>query len=312
MELTAKIARINYYNKDNGYAVMIVSLEKDQFKILKTKGHLIGNKLVVVGNLDRQPIVDEEYTFEGEFIRDQNYGLQFKFETFKRCNINSVDALIQYLSSELFYGVGVVTAKTIVNHFGSDTLNIIRKDPAALTSIGIKGATAKVIHDTIMENYNSEETMMFFINNGITMDMCHKIISVLGTNAIDIVKEKPYILMEKIERFGFIKNDTFALKMGIKKDSKERLVALIHYVLKDAIYSTGNSYIYKSDLLAKVNKYLKDTTIDDNKFTTIIQLLVNDKKIFETSDGLLFDYDLYTKENELADFIISKLKSNDL
>ena len=68
MELTAKIARINYYNKDNGYAVMIVSLEKDQFKILKTKGHLIGNKLVVVGNLDRQPIVDEEYTFE-EFIK---------------------------------------------------------------------------------------------------------------------------------------------------------------------------------------------------------------------------------------------------
>ena len=312
MELTGVISRINYYNKDNGYAVIIVTLKKDQFTILKNKGHLIGNKLVVVGNLDRQPIVNEEYIFDGEFVRDQNYGLQFKFTSFKRFNFDSVDSIIQYLASELFFGVGLVTAKKIVNHYGQDTLNVIQKDPDALTNIGIKGATAKVIYDTLKDNRSSQETTMFFINYGITMDMCHKIIATLGSNAMEIVKEKPYILMEKIDRFGFIKNDSFALKMGIRKDSKERLYALIHHVLKDVIYSTGNSYVYKTDLLAKVNKFLKDTVIDDAKFTTVLQTLINEKKIFESSDGLLFDYDLYNKEKELADLITTKLRSSKL
>lgn len=309
MELTGVIARINYYNKDNGYAVLILSLEKDQFTILKNKGHLIGNKLVVVGTLDRQPVINEEYTFEGEFVRDQNYGLQFKFTSFSRFSFNSVDSIIQYLSSALFYGVGEVTAKKIVDVYQEETLNVIRKDPEALTKIGIKGATAKIIYDTIKENYLSEETTMFFINYGITMNMCHKIIATLGPNAIEIVKEKPYILMEKIERFGFIKNDLFALKMGIKKDAKERLIAVIHHVLKESIYTSGNSYVYKTDLFAKVNKFLKDVTIDDTKFTNTLQTLINDKKIFESNDGLLFDYDLYNKERDLADLIVTKLKS---
>lgn len=312
MELTGVIARINYYNKDNGYAVLIVSMEKDQFTILKNKGHLIGNKLVVVGTLDRQPIINEEYTFVGEFVRDKNYGLQFQFSSFSRFSFNSVDSIIQYLSSALFYGVGEVTAKKIVDVYQEDTLNVIRKDPNALTKIGIKGATAKIIYDTINENHMSEEITMFFINYGITMNMCHKIVSTLGPNAIAIVKEKPYILMEKIERFGFVKNDLFALKMGIKKDAKERLIAVIHHVLKESIYSSGNSYVYKTDLFAKVNKFLKDVTIDDTKFTNTLQTLIIDKKIFETNDGLLFDYDLYNKERDLSELIVNKLKSSKL
>ena len=41
MEITALVSRVNYYNKENGYAVMIVTLEKDQFKILKTNFRIV-------------------------------------------------------------------------------------------------------------------------------------------------------------------------------------------------------------------------------------------------------------------------------
>ena len=312
MELTGIITRINYYNPDNGYSVLIVTLEKENLKILETKSHLIKNKLIVVGNLDRKPILDEEYTFEGDFVRDQNYGLQFKFESFKRHNLNSVDSIIQYLSSDLFFGIGLVTARNIVKNFGTEALDIIRNNPDALKAIGIKGAAIKVLHDTITENFNSQEIVMFFINHGITMTMCHKIVASLGPNAIQIVKDNPYILMDKIERFGFMKNDAFALRLGIKKDSKERLFAVIQYVLKETIYSTGNSYVLKTDLFNRVNKFLKDTTITDVQFINTLQELKNNKKVFESNDGLIFDYGLYTKENELAGYIANKLKSSRL
>ena len=158
-------------------------------------------------------------------------------------------------------------------------------------------------------NKNSQDTMLFFINHGITMDMCHKIINTIGPNAVAIVKEQPYILMDKIERFSFIKNDALALKMGIEKNSKTRLLALISYVLKDTLYQTGNSYITKQDLYISTNKFLKDTSIDLEFFLDVIEDLKNNRVIFESIDGLIFDYNLYYKENTLADYITRKLTS---
>ena len=309
MELNAVIQRVNFYNADNGYSVVLVSLNKNQYSLLKKSGNLIGNKLVVVGVFDRQPILDEEYTFFGEFVRDPNYGLQFKFDNFNRISLNSPEALIQYLSSDLFPGIGVVTAKNIVNSLGTDAIELILKDKNILKEVGVKPKNIDIIYETILSNKNSQDTMLFFINHGITMDMCHKIINTIGPNAVAIVKEQPYILMDKIERFSFIKNDALALKMGIEKTSKTRLLALISYVLKDALYQSGNSYITKQDLFISTNKFLKDTTIDLEYFLEILEDLKNNRVIFESTDGLIFDYNLYYKENTLADYITRKLTS---
>lgn len=307
MEIHAIISRVNFYNKDNGYSVLLVSLEKNQYQILKKKSHLIGNKLVVVGNLDRVPLIDEEYTFIGDFTKDANYGLQFKFTEFKRSSLENSEGLISYLSSELFVGIGIVTAKNIVKELGTDCINKIINDKNCLLSIGIKKSQADTIYNTLVDNKNSQEAMLFFINNGISMEMCHRILNTFGSDAVSIVKESPYILMEKIERFGFVKNDAFALRMGIKKDSKIRLLAVMSYVLKNAIYSTGNSYLQRSDLLMYVNKFLEGITIDEVLYNEVLEELKIKKVIFESTDNLIFDYSLYEKERKLALLITNKL-----
>ena len=312
MELSGVITRINFYNQDNGYSVVLVSLKKDQFTLLKKSGNLIGNKLVVVGTFDRKPVLDEEYTFIGEFVRDANYGLQFKFENFRRTTINSPDALIQYLSSDLFPGIGIVTAKNIINSLGTDAIDLILQDKNVLKQVGIKPKNIDVIYETILVNKNNQDAMLFFINYGITLDMCHKIINTLGNNAVAIVKEQPYILMEKIERFSFIKNDALAIKMGIPKDSKIRLKALISYVLQETLYQLGNSYINKQDLFIATNKFLKDITITYDLYIEVLNELINDKIVFVDTNGLVFDYNLYYKENTLASLIVQKLSKTKL
>ena len=192
---------------------------------------------------------------------------------------------------------------------GTDAIEVILKDKNILKEVGVKPKNIDIIYETILNNKNSQDTMLFFINHGITMDMCHKIINTIGPNAVAIVKEQPYILMDKIERFSFIKNDALALKMGIEKNSKTRLLALISYVLKDTLYQTGNSYITKQDLYISTNKFLKDTSIDLEFFLDVLEDLKNNRVIFESIDGLIFDYNLYYKENTLADYITRKLTS---
>ena len=131
------------------------------------------------------------------------------------------------------------------------------------------------------------------------MDMAHKIISIFGDMAKEMVLENPYILMEKIERFGFKKNDAFALKIGIKENSIVRLKALITYVLQESLYSVGNSYIAKIDLYDYTIKYLGQD-IDVDVYDKVLEILSSNKKIYIDINKNIFDYKMYIQELELA------------
>ncbi len=310
MKVTGTISRINFYNKKNGYTVALFDLEAEEYSIAKRKSHLIGNRLTVVGIFDRLALPEEEYTLNGEFVKDPTYGLQFHFDTFERKNLYTESSVINYLSSEIFPEIGEKTAKIIVKKLGVDAIDKIAKDRTILDGLGINSKKADTIYSIVIENRANEETILFFIQYGISMDTCHKIVARLGINAVEMVKESPYILMEKIDHFGFLKNDAFALKMGIAKDSDVRLKAVIKYTLKQYIYSSGNSHIDRHSLMQLLTKYLRDIeAIPYERFEEILKILIKDKQLYMNNDGWLFDYELYEKENKLAQVIVNKLQS---
>ncbi|MBQ8293415.1 MAG: ATP-dependent RecD-like DNA helicase [Bacilli bacterium] len=312
MQISGIISRVTYHNKNNGYTVAVLSLNADEYSIMRKKSKLIGNQLTVVGCFDRLVLPDEEYILEGDFTKNDTYGLQFKFESFSRKNVYTESGIISYLSSDIFPGIGLKTAKTIVEHLGVEAIDKIYQDKKVLEGIGIKPKKIDEIYQVIVDNKASEETILFFLNNGISMDFCHKIVSKLGPNAVEIVKENPYILMEKIERFGFIKNDAFAIKMGIDKKSPIRLRAVTTYVLKDMIFNSGDSYLDIHSLYQGVIKYLRDEELlSKDDYLELVKDMVKDKIIYQNNAGWIFDYDLYNNEIDLANNIIKRLSSVD-
>lgn len=112
---------------------------------------------------------------------------------------------------------------------------------------------------------------------------------------------------KKIERFGFKKNDAFALKIGIKENSIVRLKALITYVLQETLYSVGNSYIAKIDLYDYTVKYLGQD-IDGELYDKVLENLASNKKIYIDIDKNIFDYKMYIQELELASELSKMLK----
>lgn len=301
------IERINYYNPENGYTVAILELDYKDKNIAMKKTRIIGNTIATVGFLDREPKIYEEYTFEGDFVRDRNYGLQFKFTKFIRTTVKNEQGIISYLSSSMFPGIGPKIAKTIIESLGTDCIEKIKNDHHVLDEINITDKQRSVITSGIISDELNQETVLFFLDNGITLDTSHKIISIFGDMAKEIVLENPYILMEKIDRFGFKKNDTFALKIGVKEDSVVRLKALIGYVLQEALYSVGNSYIQKGDLYDYTNIYL-GKEIDGKVYNEVLNILSENKKIYIDELGNIFDYKMYIQELELALEISKMLK----
>ncbi len=305
--LSGIITRINYYNPENGYTIAVLELDYKDKNVAMKKTRIIGNTIAVVGFFERKPSENEEYTFDGDFVRDKNYGLQFKFTKFIRKTVKNEQGIISYLSSNMFPGIGPKIAKILIEELGIDCLSKIKENNKVLDKIKLTDKQKSVIITGLLTDDANQEAVLFFLDNGITMDVSHKIISIFGDMAKEIVVSNPYILMEKVDRFGFKKNDAFALKIGVKPNSVIRLKALLAYVLNEALYSIGNSYISKGDLYDHTTRYLEQE-IDSTVFEEVLSILSEEKKIYIDEEKNIYDYKMYIQELELAFTLAQMLK----
>ena len=99
MQLKGQITDIIYKNEVNGYTICVVQNEECE--------------TTVVGYL---PFIEVHDTLvmQGRFVVHQDYGEQFKVDTFEKILPETTDGLINYLGSGIIAGVGKATAKKIV------------------------------------------------------------------------------------------------------------------------------------------------------------------------------------------------------
>ena len=307
-KIEGMIERVLFHNKDNGYTVASFLIDFNKIPISVKKAKIMGNKTTVVGVFDRVPVEDEEYILEGEFIKDPKFGLQFRFSGFERKGFLTHYGIVNYLSSDLFPGVGLKAATLVVEALGIDCLDKIKKDPTVLDSINITLKQKTAIRTGVFKDNETQNATVFLMNHGVTIDMANKIISALeGLKVIDIVSDNPYMLIDKVERFGFKKADALAESIGISKTAICRLKALLCFCLKEVLYASGNSYISKSDLYTAINKYTGEE-IEKDKYNDVINMLYSEKKIYIDEENNIYDYNNYLAEVELAQEISLFLK----
>lgn len=306
--IEGSIARVVYYNKDNGYTVASMNVKINPSDITNLKKRIITDTLTIVGVFDRLIVEDEAFELTGDFVKDPKFGLQFRFKSFKRLDFTSKNGVVSFLSSELFPGIGVKTAKQVVEKLGLDAIEKIKRDPKVLDLVKLSTEEKDTITKGICESNSSQELIVFLLDHGITIEMAHKIDKALkGKEAIQLIKENPYALIDKVERFGFKKADALAENLGIKKSAPCRLKALLVYGLNEVLYSTGNSYISKGELYVALIRYIGEE-IPKIDYENSLNALETEHKIYIDPTGNIYDYKNYSLEIELAKEIASFLK----
>ncbi len=241
IEIKGKIIDIIYRNEENNYTIASIDSNNEY--------------IVITGYL---PVLNEDETmiFTGSFVMHKTYGEQFKVESYKIVEPEDTEGILKYLKSGIVRGIGPSLAKSIVDKFGKETLDIIKFNPNKLLSIhGIGEKKLEEITESFAESRNMSEAIMFLQKYDISLNYSLKIYSEFKERTIKEISKNPYILAEKIRGIGFIKADSIARLIGIEKNSPYRIRSGIKYILT-LIINNGHTFLAEEKLIKEASDLL--------------------------------------------------------
>lgn len=297
MKLEGQLEEIIYQNETNSYTIATLQTEEEIF--------------TVVGYL---PFINEGdcLELEGKFVTHQEYGRQFKIDTFEKKMPQTVDALERYLASGIVKGIGPSTAKKIVDKFGEETIAIFKFEPKRLAEIkGISENGAIEMAEEFNTKWELWQIVGFLEKFGINASNSKKVYEALGTDAIEEITKNPYVLVDITYGVDFFKIDKMALDIGIDVNSYQRIGAGIRYGLILASYN-GNTCVQKENLYDFVKNKLsvEEKYIDE----VVINLKATGKIVVETIEEKewIFLEEFYRVEKNIAQRIYMMMKTKNM
>ncbi|MBA4493007.1 ATP-dependent RecD-like DNA helicase [Paenactinomyces guangxiensis] len=284
-----------FYNEENGYGVYLM-------QVTEASDSLDEEEITVVGHFLR-PHEDEVYTCYGEWREHPKFGRQYHVNRTKKELPRSKEAIIKYLSSGLFEGVGKKTAEKIVEHLGTETLEKIAVNPEVLTEIkGVTSARAQKIADSLHEHHALEQAMVFLYQFGIGPALALKIVQTYKQQTISLIKENPYRLIDDIDGVGFRRADEIARQQGLSEDSPERFQAAVMFAIKESSLSQGHVYLTWDQLNDEVNELLGESAAElftDEERKQSLAQMVDEERVINEEDRYYLP-SLYYAEYGLA------------
>jgi exodeoxyribonuclease V alpha subunit len=242
-KIEGTVERITYYSEEDGYTVARFQPEGRS------------DLVTVVGNL-MNANVGASLRLEGFWTTHPKHGRQFKVMNYQTVLPATVEGIRKYLGSGLIKGIGPVTARRIVKHFGLDTLDIIEHHPRRLREVlGVGKKRVEMVVRAWEEQQSIKEVMLFLQSHDVSTSLAVKIYKHYGDAALDVVREDPYRLARDIYGIGFLTADKIARKMGLPTDSPQRVAAGIAYVLSQ-LADEGNVYAPQGRLVKEATEIL--------------------------------------------------------
>ncbi len=290
MELQGEVIDIIYKNELNSYVIAVINTEDE-------------DELTIVGYL---PFINIGDTLKitGKFVEHQEYGRQFKVDTFEKMMPKTAKTLERYLANCGIKGIGPATAKKIVTTFGEDTINVFKFEPEKLAQIkGITEEKAIEIANTFIEQWEMWQLVGFLDKFGIGPQSAEKIYKELGVNAIDKIEENPYILVDLAGRVNFNQIDKIALELGIDFNNEKRIRSGIKHSLTLMTYNGHCCTIYEN--LIDFVKQLLNVSEDDIE-DVLINMKAKEEIVLEERDEHEWVYlqTYYKAEQNIAKTLI--------
>ena len=267
MELKGQIDDIIYQNETNSYTVCTLNIDDE---LTTCVGYLpfinIGDTIKIQGN----------------YVTHQDYGMQFKIDMFEKVMPEDSKSLEKYLAGGAIKGIGPATAKKIIDKFDNETIHILKFEPEKLASVsGITKEKALEIGEEFNTKWELWQIVSFLEKFSIGVNQAQKVFNALGRNAIDIIEQNPYILIDITTGVDFKIVDKMASDLGLDAKYEARIQSGIKYGL-GVIGANGHCCTIKNNLIqfAKQLLGIDEEEIEDS----LINLKVKGEIAIEQRD----------------------------
>ena len=144
--------------------------------------------------------------------------------------------------------------------------------------------------------------MQFLQKMGVPTSWCAKIYKEYGPDAIDLIREDPYVLAEDFGGPGFIIADTIARKLGVEQEEPRRVQACIrHIIMQNAdeghTFAESENLFSRCENLFQISRPAIQKAIDEMVAAKVI--VVEPIENGDTTSAIYMK-DLYLAETGLA------------
>lgn len=293
------------YKSDKGYVIGL-------FKVRETNSKNIEefiNKTITFTGYFHELNEDDTYTFYGEEVNHPRYGFQFQVSEYEKVKPEDHDGVIEFLSSDLFPGIGEKMAAKIVGILGDDVLDKIIKDPLILNIVPqLSTKKANAIYSNLIKYEESHITIVYLSELGFNMKDALIIYNKYKNKTKEKIEDNIFSIIDDIEDLSFTKLDEISRKLNFDLEDERRIKACILYTMKKLVYSNGDTYLEIINIMKEVSSYLK-LEFDSEQFEIYMQELVEEKKIINENNRYYL-IDLWQAEEQVAEKIITLASLN--
>jgi len=285
---------------------IIFENESEHFSIAKIKIHETNEnysekEIVGKGHFSNlQPGV--AYQFFGNLDMHPKFGMQYNITAYQTFVPETKEAVVAYLSSDLFFGIGKRTAESIVQKLGDRAIDKILDDPNVLFSVPhMRKKTIETFIQTLQENQGFEKVAVQLTRFGISLKMAQKLYETYKEETMSILKENPYQFVFDIENFGFLTADKIAEINGLSRTDENRLRASCIYALQLSVLD-GHVYLPLDKCLNRMQDILKNPSLEDIQLVKCLEDLTAEKKIIIKNENVYLP-SLYYAEDQFSSHI---------
>ncbi|HEY9908712.1 MAG TPA: ATP-dependent RecD-like DNA helicase [Thermosynechococcaceae cyanobacterium] len=271
--LVGVVERLTYHSEESGYTIARLQVPRER------------DLLTIVGNFANIQ-AGQTLQLQGFWRDHPKFGAQFQVTQYRETKPATLTGIEKYLGSGLIKGVGRVTAKRIVAHFGLETLDIIENQIARLIEVpGIANKRVKLIQSAWATQKAIKEVMLFLQGHGVSTTYAVKIYKQYGDHSITVVTTNPYQLSTDVYGIGFVTADAIARSLGIAPSSEFRYRSGTLHVLGEAA-EEGHCFLPQSVLIDRVvaRLALADHQPNPEQVMFLIHQMVNDAELIPTPE----------------------------
>ena len=285
-----------FQNEENGYTVLLLRVDGED------------EPITVVGCIPCAA-AGEGMTVTGVWVNHPVHGPQLSAESVERRLPQGEEDIVSYLSSGILKGIGPATAQRLVERFGTDTLRVLEEEPERLKTIkGITAKKAMELSEAFRALTGLRQVMEFLARYDLPVYLAMAVQRTYGDNALQMLRDDPYILSRAQFGVDFAVADAIAISMGFGGDDPCRLRAAIEYELA---HNAGNGHVFlpREKLLAATAQLVDvDTDMVETALDKLIDSFAVVEKPIANVRGCYLPR-LYQAETFVAQRLLSMLRA---